>query len=53
VILGTRFQDAEESAIEEQLLANSAAGSGAIEHDPCSLFRPRKTGALLEFEFQK
>ncbi len=43
VILGTRFQDAEEGAIEEQLLANSASGSGAIEHDPCSLFRPPKS----------
>ena len=44
VILGTRFQDTEEAAIEDQLLANSASGSGAIEHDPCSLFRPGKRG---------
>ena len=44
VILGTRFQDTEEAAIEDQLLANSASGSGAIEHDPCSLFRPRMRG---------
>ena len=44
VILGTRFQDTEEAAIEDQLLANSASGSGAIEHDPCSLFRPTKKG---------
>ncbi len=39
MILGTRFQDSEENAIEEQLLANSASGSGALEHDVCSLFR--------------
>ncbi len=44
VILGTRFQDAEEAAIEDQLLANSASGSGALEHDLCSLFRPMPRG---------
>jgi len=45
VILGTRFQDPEEWAVEEQLLANSASGSGAIEHDACSLFRPTNGAA--------
>ena len=39
VILGTRFQDAEEKAVEEQLLNNSASGSGALEHDVSYLFK--------------
>ena len=42
--LRSQFQDAEESGIEDQLLANSASGSGALEHDPCSLFQPLTTG---------
>ena len=52
VILGTRFQDTEEAAIEDQLLANSASGSGAIEHDPCSLFRPTKKGIPKSLDCQ-
>jgi hypothetical protein len=47
VVIGTSLTDAEEADLEEQLLANSAAGSGALEHDPCSLFRKTAKGDLF------
>uniref|UniRef100_A0A1B0GJ56 HEAT repeat-containing protein 5B n=2 Tax=Lutzomyia longipalpis TaxID=7200 RepID=A0A1B0GJ56_LUTLO len=40
IILGSWLQDTDHHTIEDQLQANSAAGSGALEHDPCSLYRP-------------
>ncbi|XP_059611858.1 HEAT repeat-containing protein 5B isoform X2 [Phlebotomus argentipes] len=40
IILGSWLQDTDHHTIEDQLEANSAAGSGALEHDPCSLYRP-------------
>ncbi|KAK5639624.1 hypothetical protein RI129_012116 [Pyrocoelia pectoralis] len=40
VILGTWLQETDHRTIEDQLQPNSAAGSGALEHDPCCLYRP-------------
>ncbi|KAL7035637.1 hypothetical protein ACKWTF_008482 [Chironomus riparius] len=40
IILGTWLQETEHRAIEDQLQPNSASGSGALEHDPCCLYRP-------------
>lgn len=40
VIMGTWLQDTDHRSIEDQLQPNSAAGSGALEHDPCCLYRP-------------
>ncbi|KAK9890049.1 hypothetical protein WA026_008857 [Henosepilachna vigintioctopunctata] len=39
VILGTWLQETDHRTIEDQLQPNSAAGSGALEHDPCCLYR--------------
>uniref|UniRef100_A0A1B6GMZ3 HEAT repeat-containing protein 5A n=1 Tax=Cuerna arida TaxID=1464854 RepID=A0A1B6GMZ3_9HEMI len=39
VILGSWLQETDHRTIEEQLQPNSAAGSGALEHDACCLFR--------------
>lgn len=39
VILGTWLRETDHRAIEDQLLPNSAAGSGAIEHDSSCLFQ--------------
>ncbi|XP_038116555.1 HEAT repeat-containing protein 5B isoform X3 [Culex quinquefasciatus] len=39
IILGTWLQETDHRTIEDQLQPNSAAGSGALEHDPCSLYR--------------
>ncbi|XP_065165699.1 HEAT repeat-containing protein 5B isoform X3 [Atheta coriaria] len=39
VILGTWLQETDHRTIEDQLQPNSAAGSGALEHDICSLYR--------------
>ncbi|XP_052891459.1 HEAT repeat-containing protein 5B isoform X3 [Anopheles moucheti] len=39
IILGTWLQDTDHRTIEDQLQPNSAAGSGALEHDACCLFR--------------
>lgn len=40
VILGTWLQETDHRYVEDQLYSNSAAGSGALEHDPCCLYRP-------------
>ncbi|XP_032307288.1 HEAT repeat-containing protein 5B isoform X3 [Drosophila ananassae] len=40
IILGTWLQETNHRTIEDQLQPNSAAGSGALEHDPCCLYRP-------------
>ncbi|XP_073980275.1 HEAT repeat-containing protein 5B isoform X3 [Rhodnius prolixus] len=40
VILGSWLQETDHRTIEDQLQPNSAAGSGALEHDPCCLYRP-------------
>lgn len=39
IILGTWLQETDHRSIEDQLQPNSAAGSGALEHDPCCLYR--------------
>uniref|UniRef100_A0A182QPM0 HEAT repeat-containing protein 5B n=1 Tax=Anopheles farauti TaxID=69004 RepID=A0A182QPM0_9DIPT len=39
IILGTWLQDTDHRTIEDQLQPNSAAGSGALEHDACCLYR--------------
>nr|CAH7763089.1 unnamed protein product [Callosobruchus chinensis] len=39
VILGTWLQETDHITIEDQLQTNSAAGSGALEHDPACLYR--------------
>ncbi|KAJ8926889.1 hypothetical protein NQ314_020740, partial [Rhamnusium bicolor] len=58
VILGTWLQETDHRTIEDQmepnrradgehLQPNSAAGSGALEHDPCCLFRQVQMGELI------
>ncbi|GFG34432.1 hypothetical protein Cfor_07683, partial [Coptotermes formosanus] len=58
VILGTWLQETDHRTIEDQmepnrradgdhLQPNSAAGSGALEHDPCCLYRPVPPGELI------
>lgn len=47
VILGTWLQETDHRTIEDQLQPNSAAGSGALEHDPCCLYRPVTPGELV------
>ncbi|XP_014249011.1 HEAT repeat-containing protein 5B isoform X1 [Cimex lectularius] len=39
VILGSWLQETDHRTIEDQLQPNSAAGSGALEHDSCCLYR--------------
>ncbi|XP_039953261.1 HEAT repeat-containing protein 5B isoform X1 [Bactrocera tryoni] len=57
IILGTWLQETDHRTIEDQmepnrksdgehLQPNSAAGSGALEHDPCCLYRPPISGLL-------
>lgn len=38
VLLHPDLQDSDYNLLQQQLLPNSAAGSGALEHDPCSLY---------------
>ena len=38
VLLHPDLQDSDYYLLQQQLLPNSAAGSGALEHDPCSLY---------------
>ena len=38
VLLHPDLQDSDYILLQQQLLPNSAAGSGALEHDPCSLY---------------
>ncbi|KAK3872016.1 hypothetical protein Pcinc_014808 [Petrolisthes cinctipes] len=47
VILGTWLQHTHHKAIEDQLQANSASGSGALEHDPTFLYRPLPEGETI------
>ncbi|XP_035795825.1 HEAT repeat-containing protein 5B-like isoform X2 [Anopheles albimanus] len=44
IILGTWLQDTDHRTIEDQLQPNSAAGSGALEHDACCLYRAIASG---------
>lgn len=44
IILGTWLQETDHRTIEDQLQPNSAAGSGALEHDPCCLYRTIANG---------
>ncbi|XP_053690583.1 HEAT repeat-containing protein 5B isoform X2 [Sabethes cyaneus] len=44
IILGTWLQETDHRSIEDQLQPNSAAGSGALEHDPCCLYRVVTSG---------
>nr|XP_036233304.1 HEAT repeat-containing protein 5B isoform X2 [Bactrocera oleae] len=57
IILGTWLQETDHRTIEDQmepnrksdgehLQPNSAAGSGALEHDPCCLYRPPISGLV-------
>nr|CAD7398135.1 unnamed protein product [Timema poppensis] len=47
VILGSWLQETDHRTIEDQLQPNSAAGSGALEHDSCCLFRPVAPGEMI------
>lgn len=47
VILGTWLQETDHRTIEDQLQPNSAAGSGALEHDSCCLYRPLSSGECV------
>lgn len=47
VILGTWLQETDHRTIEDQLQPNSAAGSGALEHDSCCLYRPLPSGECV------
>ncbi|XP_071454591.1 HEAT repeat-containing protein 5B [Hetaerina americana] len=44
LLLGRRLRDLSHRAIEDQLQPNSAAGSGALEHDPCCLYGACRPG---------
>lgn len=44
VILGTWLQETDHRSIEDQLQPNSAAGSGALEHDTCCLYQTVQLG---------
>jgi hypothetical protein len=44
VLLHPDLQDSDYYLLQQQLLPNSAAGSGALEHDPCSLYALGLTG---------
>ncbi|GLH08860.1 HEAT repeat-containing protein 5B [Gryllus bimaculatus] len=44
VILGTWLQETDHRSIEDQLQPNSAAGSGALEHDTCCLYQQVQMG---------
>ncbi|XP_023347268.1 HEAT repeat-containing protein 5B [Eurytemora carolleeae] len=46
VLLGLDVEDELNKLIEDQLAHYSAAGSGALEHDPCFLFRSRDSENL-------
>ena len=46
VLLNPELHDSEHSELQQQLLPNSAAGSGALEHDPCSLYALNKTNVI-------
>eukprot|EP00794_Sanderia_malayensis_P020258 gene20258-22242_t len=43
ILLGTWLQETDHTKVEEQLQTNSASGSGALEHDPLSVFAQCKT----------
>ncbi|XP_075228223.1 HEAT repeat-containing protein 5B isoform X2 [Lycorma delicatula] len=47
VILGSWLQETDHRTIEDQLQGTSAAGSGALEHDPCCLYRPVPQGEII------
>ncbi|XP_057651452.1 HEAT repeat-containing protein 5B [Diorhabda carinulata] len=47
VIFGTWLQETDHRTIEDQLQSNSAAGSGALEHDPCCLYRQVNLGETI------
>ena len=38
ILLGAWLEETDQRSVEEQLQPNSAAGSGALEHDPLSVF---------------
>ena len=38
ILLGAWLEETDQHSVEEQLQPNSAAGSGALEHDPLSVF---------------
>ena len=38
ILLGSWLEETDHQSVEEQLQTNSAAGSGALEHDPTSIY---------------
>ena len=38
ILLGSWLEETDHQDVEEQLQLNSAAGSGALEHDPSSVY---------------
>ena len=38
ILLGAWLEETDQHSVEEQLQPNSAAGSGALEHDPLCVF---------------
>ncbi|XP_044741309.1 HEAT repeat-containing protein 5B isoform X2 [Chrysoperla carnea] len=47
VILGSWLQESDHRTIEDQVHSYSAAGSGALEHDSCCLYRPLPPSDLV------
>ena len=41
ILLGVWLEETDQHSVEEQLQPNSAAGSGALEHDPLCVFLDR------------
>ena len=48
VLLTPDVHDSQHGQLEQQLVANSHAGSGALEHDPCRLYSQRQRLAAGE-----
>ena len=47
ILLGSWLEETDHQSVEEQLQTNSAAGSGALEHDPNSVYMTHITGTSL------
>lgn len=46
MLINPELHDSDYSELQQQLLPNSAAGSGALEHDPCSLYAVQQSHVI-------
>lgn len=47
ILLGSWLEETDHQSVEEQLQTNSAAGSGALEHDPNSVYMAAMEGTSI------